>query len=151
MIIDDLDNCDRYAAMPRLHTALRALKRLHAEGFPEVAIELGKEIGRIAPAEFVSRDPAECRFENHLKYFDVHCVFDGEERVDVADLRSLTPTSGFDTENDIGFHEGEAQVAVTLRPGKFLVCFPEDAHKPGMWLDEAQPVRKVVAKIPVQP
>lgn len=150
MIIDDLSNFERYAALPRLHAALQALERLQVDGFPEGPIDLGEEVGRLAPAEFLSRDPAECRFENHLKYFDVHCVFDGEERVDVADLQSLTPISDFDVENDIGFHEGAAQVAVTLRPGKFLVCFPEDAHKPGMWIDGAQPVRKVVAKVLVQ-
>ncbi len=147
MIIDDLSNCERYAALPRLHTALQALELLQTEGFPEGPIDLGVEIGRMAPAEFLTRDPAECRFENHLKYFDVHCVFEGEERVDVADLQSLSPISDFDTENDIGFLEGDPQVAVTLRPGKFLVCFPEDAHKPGMWLDGPQPVRKVVAKV----
>ncbi|MGV8847548.1 YhcH/YjgK/YiaL family protein [Tessaracoccus sp.] len=147
MIIDDLSNSERYAAVPQLYAALEALGRLQAQGLPEGPIHLGEEIGTIAPAEFLSRDPATCRFEHHLTFFDVHCVFEGAERIDVADLQSLTPTSEFDDENDIGFLEGVAQVSVILRPGKFLVCFPEDAHKPGMWLDGAQPIRKVVAKV----
>lgn len=150
MIVDDLRNADLYRGLPTLYTVLQALAALGGSELPSEPVELEGGIGRLLPMEFVTRDPVECRFENHLTYYDVHCVFEGAERVEVAALGSLTASSDFDEANDIGFLDGNADTSVVLGPGRFLACFPDDAHKPGMWIGGPQPLRKIVAKVLVQ-
>lgn len=150
MIVDDLRNADLYKGLPALYAALQAMAALDGSDLPSEPVELDGGIGRLLPMEFTTRNPAECRFENHLTYYDIHCVFDGVERVEVAALAALTPSTEFDEGNDIGFLDGDADVSVVLGPGKFLACFPDDAHKPGMWLNGPQRVRKVVGKVLVR-
>jgi YhcH/YjgK/YiaL family protein len=52
----------------------------------------------------------------------------------------------FDDEKDIMWLTGEGD-RVTLRPGDFVLLWPEDAHMPAMAIDTPMPVLKVVIKI----
>ncbi|MEO7588207.1 MAG: YhcH/YjgK/YiaL family protein [Arachnia sp.] len=149
MIVDDLRNADLYRGIPALHAVLTSLAAMQGGELPTAPVELDGGMGRLLPMEFVTRDPTACRFENHLTYYDIHCVFEGVERVEVAALGSLTPSTEFDEGDDIGFLDGGADASVVLSPGRFLACFPDDAHKPGMWIDGPRPLRKIVAKVRV--
>lgn len=118
MIIDTLSHRHRYTGVPGLSEMLDAMAELDDSTAPGTRLELGDDIGTVNVAEFTSLGPAvQTRFEAHRRFIDVHMVQAGEELLDVAALDALTVATEFDEGSDIGFHDGERTVSVTLRPG----------------------------------
>ncbi|MDO5670094.1 MAG: YhcH/YjgK/YiaL family protein [Corynebacterium sp.] len=150
MIIDTLDQRHKYAHDPVLSAALTALAAFDATTPVGTRVDLDDEQGHITVAAFESQDPAsKTQYEAHRRYADVHVVLAGEERIDVASLTALTKATPFDEAADIGFHEGPATVSITLKPSWFVVCYPTDAHRPGVWATGPGTVLKAVGKLRV--
>lgn len=148
MIIDTLDQRHKYAHDPGLSAVLDALATLDGTAGAGTHIDLGEGVGHVDVAEFISVDPAmKTQYEAHRRFADVHVVLSGEERIDVASLPALTPVTPFDEAADVGFHEGPNAVTVTLGPGWFIVCYPTDAHRPGIHVNGPSPVLKAVGKL----
>ena len=89
-------------------------------------------------------------FEAHRRYLDIHIMLQGEERVDVNRPEELTLTQ-VQEENDFYAYQGESWHSTVLRPGEFLVVFPEDAHRIKVQVGEAKTVSKAVFKVCIQP
>ena len=96
---------------------------------------------------------AETFFESHKRYLDIHVVTKGEERMEIAEARTLTvdeeksrPAGDFYayTEKCGGYQ------TLVLRPGTFLVAFPDDAHRCKGQVDGVSHVEKVVFKILIE-
>ncbi len=83
-------------------------------------------------------------FEAHRRYLDVHLMVQGEERVDLASPEGLTL---FEQRGDFYAYRGEAEQSLVLRPGSFLVVFPEDAHRIKIQVNGPETVSKVVFKV----
>ena len=83
-------------------------------------------------------------FEYHRRYLDVFVCVGGCERVDIARPEALTLR---EQSGDYWGCAGEAEQSVLLRPGRFLVLFPGDAHRPGMAPAQPEAVSRVVFKI----
>ncbi len=83
-------------------------------------------------------------FEYHRRYLDVFVTVEGRERVDLAvpETLELREQSG-----DYWGGAGEAEQSVLLTPGRFLVLFPGDAHRPGMAVGAPEALSRVVFKI----
>ena len=96
---------------------------------------------------------AETFFESHKLYLDIHAVTKGEERMEIADPRTLTvdeeksrPAGDF-----YAYTEKSAEHQdLILRPGSFLVAFPDDAHRCRGQVDGVSHVEKVVFKILIE-
>ena len=96
---------------------------------------------------------AETFFESHKRYLDIHVVTKGEERMEIADPRTLTvdeeksrPAGDF-----YAYTEKSAEHQdLILRPGTFLVTFPDDAHRCRGQVDGVSHVEKVVFKILIE-
>ncbi|MEO6223583.1 MAG: YhcH/YjgK/YiaL family protein, partial [Vicinamibacterales bacterium] len=71
----------------------------------------------------------------------------GEEYVGVTPIGRLA-AEPYDAEKDILWLTGEGD-RVTLRPGDFVLLWPEDGHMPAMAIGDPIPVLKVVIKIAV--
>jgi YhcH/YjgK/YiaL family protein len=147
MILDTLAHRSSYRDLPELSLVLEYLAAITPENFPDRRAELLPPRVFVNPSCFVTRPEAECRFEAHRRCADVHCVVEGCERITVADIARTVPQGPFDPERDIGFYDCREGTVCVLRPGDFLVCFPQDAHRVGAAAGEAAPVRKLVAKI----
>jgi biofilm protein TabA len=96
---------------------------------------------------YTTKLPAEGRWEAHRAHIDLQMVVQGEEHIGVAPLERMT-AEPYDAERDLLWLTGEGD-RVTLRPGDFVLLWPEDAHMPGMAITEPCPVLKVVFKIRV--
>ena len=83
-------------------------------------------------------------FESHKRYLDIHVMVKGSERVDIAHPEGLTLD---ENKGDFYGYHGDAEQSVILRPGNFLVVFPEDAHRLKIAVDKPEAVSKVVFKI----
>lgn len=97
-------------------------------------------------AQYVTASASEKKFEAHRAYLDVHYLIDGTEQIHVAPIESLR-CGEYDASGDFFLAEGEPTVRVTMRPGDFLVCYPEDGHCPGIRVNEPEKIRKVIFKV----
>lgn len=97
-------------------------------------------------SEYTTKLFDECAFEAHKRYIDVQMILSGEERIDCQFVGKLA-AGDFNEADDFMLLEGEAGAACTMVPGTFVVCFPEDGHKPGIAVGEPAPVKKAVFKV----
>lgn len=93
----------------------------------------------------MTKPPAECSFEAHKEYADIHFVAYGQERIGYADVKQLKETS-FYPEKDMVSLKGEGDW-VTLRPGYFMITLPDDAHMPCVCVDVPEQLGKMIAKV----
>lgn len=153
MIIDRLENLEKYAgAVKGLAPAARFL-----EGFVKTDMTPGRyelDSDRVF-ANVQGYEPKEYNcdmlFEAHRKYIDLQAVLSGGERIDWAPLGSLKEESEeYSKGGDIAFYSGEKAIELHLRAGDFTILMPQDAHKPGIKLNDCKDVLKVVVKIAVE-
>ena len=102
---------------------------------------------------FDTAPDSETFFESHKRYLDIHAVVKGEVRMEIADPAALTvdevksnPAGDFYAYTE---KAADHQTAV-LRPGTFLVAFPDDAHRCKGQVDGVSHVEKVVFKILIE-
>lgn len=147
MIFDTLKNKDNYRHNPLLFQALEYLSTLEPGTLPSETQVLTEGVLFCNPVSFTSKPESECKYEAHQNYIDLHYIVEGAEGIATADCASLTVTEAYDGEKDILFLSGEEDGRYYLKPGQFMVCFPNDAHKVGMMADAPAPIRKIVFKI----
>ncbi|MEW6751963.1 MAG: YhcH/YjgK/YiaL family protein [Candidatus Latescibacterota bacterium] len=146
MIVDRLENAALYYGLsPRLERALRYLQVMDpatvAPGRREIA---GEQIFALVQ-EYDSKRPEQGIWEAHRRYLDVQYVIAGAERMGYAPVSSLR-TVEENPEKDFVKLEGEGSF-VLLPAGSFAILMPQDAHMPGMAVDQPQRVKKVVVKV----
>lgn len=99
--------------------------------------------------EYTTAPSEEKTYEAHRAYIDVHYMIQGEEQIEVAFI-SRMEQGEYQPEGDYLPVAGAAAARVTLREGDFLVCYPEDGHKPGVQADKPMAIKKAVFKVPVR-
>ena len=145
MILDKLSQAKAYRGIhPRLDAALDRLN----EGFlstvgPETRQLEGDKL-YVTRFTYETLPLEETFFEAHKRYLDIHLMTEGQERVDVASPGQLTL---FEQKGDFYAYRGEAEQSLVLRPGSFLVVFPEDAHRIKIQVNGPETVSKVVFKV----
>ena len=89
--------------------------------------------------------------EAHRKFIDVQYLVSGEEYIGVATEKAeLEIHQPYDADRDIVFYRhAPNETLLLMKPGHFAVFFPQDLHRPNCAVNEPQPTRKVVVKIPV--
>ena len=148
MIYAQLKDAPAYRGIhPRLDRARSLLT-------PEFLAEVGCETRRLEGEHlFVTRFDVESSddetrlFEHHRSYLDLFTLTRGEERVDIAAAEKL---SLCEQHGDYWGGSAAPEEHVILRPGSFLVLFPQDAHRPGMALDRPRGLSRVVFKIRIK-
>jgi biofilm protein TabA len=146
MVKDVLALGDRYAALgPRIALALRHARvtRFHDWAEGEYPLEGGAV--RALVQRYQSKPAADGRWEAHRRHIDLQMVVEGEERIGVAPLGTLV-AEPYDEARDLLWLSGTGD-EVTLRPGDFVLLWPEDGHMPGLQADGPVAVTKVVYKI----
>ncbi len=91
------------------------------------------------------------KLEYHRDFIDIQLLLKGEETLYYSPLDGLETVMAYSKEKDCGFcrlASPAAGTAVALRPGNFVLLFPEEGHLPGVG-DPAAEVVKVVVKIAV--
>ena len=94
-------------------------------------------------AEYDSKPFADCKFEAHKRYIDVQVVAAGIERID-SQVLAKCDAGEYDESGDFMLLEGTQAI---LEPGSFAVYFPDDAHKPGIAIDQPSRNKKCVFKV----
>ena len=89
----------------------------------------------------------EQRLEFHKNYIDVQVPLSQPETMGWTALSDLgAPDIAYNPERDCGFYTQDAKEYFNVKPGKFTIFFPEDAHAPIIGNGKQ---RKLVGKIRV--
>ena len=150
MIFDRLDLSARYSNVhPLFDACMKRVSTLIKDDAPIGRYEV-KEGAFILVQEYESRAFTEPVFEAHRDYIDIQLVSEGEERVFYADATRLTVCTPYTPDAEMSRAQDDRDVhSLVLRPGLFILLYPNDAHAPALAYDAPKPVKKLVVKIPV--
>ena len=145
MIYASLTDAPAYRGIhPRLDRVLSLLTSDFLETVGTQRQELEGEALYVTRFDVVSSADEARLFEYHRSYLDVFVTVRGCERVDLASPEALT------LREQTGDYWGGSAVpeqSVLLSPGRFLVLFPGDAHRPGMAAARPEALSRIVFKI----
>lgn len=140
MIFDTLENINRYGI--DLQFVADFLKK---ENFQAGKIEIDADDKFAIGLSYATSNGEKLLWEAHRKYLDIHCILEGEEKILINDIEEMTSTK--DYEEDYELFEGAKSQEIYMKPGSFLILFPNEVHKTGMSSKEtSQQVKKLVFK-----
>ena len=149
MITDSLENAATYLALhPRFERAFNFIQSPEFSTLPAGKYELdGKQL-YVGIDEYTTKADGKGKWESHRKYIDIQLVIEGTERVCLAPLGKMQQGE-YDPTKDFLPLSGQGEF-LTLRPGEFMILFPQDAHMPSMAVGSPMPVKKAVVKVAVE-
>lgn len=147
MLFDSIQNRENYKDHPLIYQALDYLSRLQPGELPAPGTILIPDILFCNPVTLTSKPETECIFEAHQKYMDLHYIVEGVEGIATADISALKTVKPYDEQKDISFLDGKEDGRYDLKPGQFMVCWPNDAHKVAIMQEKPGHIKKVVFKI----
>jgi YhcH/YjgK/YiaL family protein len=120
MIIDLLTNSNSYNAIhPRVARALYYLAKTDFNSMSLGKYEVeGTDIFAIVN-EYETKDAADCVWEAHQKYIDIHYILRGSELIGTTLLTNQSPTKEYDVEIDYWWFEGGESKQI-LQPSDIL-------------------------------
>ena len=94
-----------------------------------------------------TKPAADCGWEAHKVYCDIHYSVSGGERIAYAHINRMTESQAYNEEKDYSLYQGEGDW-MAVREGMFCLLLPEDVHAPGAFLDSSSTfLKKVVIKL----
>lgn len=150
MIYGNINQLDRFGGLER--GVLQALE--YARTHDLAPLEKGRhdvdgDALYFNVAEYVTGASDEKPFEAHRDYIDVHYMIRGEEQIEVEFVSNMEQGK-YEPEGDYLPVSGTAAARTVMRPGDFLVCYPEDGHKPGVQTDAPMEIKKAIFKVAVR-
>jgi YhcH/YjgK/YiaL family protein len=146
MIFDTLENVSRYTGLGyNLPAALNYLVETDLAGLPIGRTDLDGENLYVLVQEYDTKLPDAGKWEAHRKYIDVQFLMRGVERMGFANLCTMQ-LAEYIPEKDFQTLSGSGNF-VDVFAGSFVIFFPEDAHMPGLCVEQPEPIRKVVLKV----
>lgn len=147
MIIDLISNIEQYKALgERMSKAIDFIKSTDFKTLEtgKHAVD-GNEIF-VAVSEYCTKPEAEAKPEAHKKYIDIQMVIEGAELMGYLPIEGQETSTTYNPEKDVEFYALKTNL-IKIEPGMFAVFFPQDIHQPGVLLNGAEKVRKVVVKV----
>ena len=146
MIVCPFKELGRYAAViPGLEEAMKAMAAV-TDLTPRTIPLSGNN--RIMIQSYTTKPAEQGRPEAHREFLDIQYVVEGAECVGWANVDTLTLDGEFNTDSDIGFYTGHVDL-LRIGAGNCYVVFPEDAHMPGIAVEEPKACVKMVVKLKV--
>lgn len=99
-------------------------------------------------AEYTTVKREERFWEAHKAYLDIHILVKGEETIDINFIENMK-LGEYKEADDFLPMEGDMQASVTLKPGDFLICYPEDAHRTGVIATKVSDLKKGIFKVKI--
>jgi YhcH/YjgK/YiaL family protein len=152
MIFDRLDRIALYRTLtPNLRTAIDWLAGKDLKALELAKFEIsGTDVFAI-PQSYQTKAESAAKWESHRRYIDIQIMVDGSERMDVADLSTMSDATVYDEKKDAILFSGTTGTSLPLvvNEGQFAIFFPHDAHRPTVAVDAPTTIRKVVLKVAV--
>jgi YhcH/YjgK/YiaL family protein len=146
MIFDQFENAKQYRG---IHAGLDAAfeyiarHRFEDDTPGKVTVDGERIFYTIAPVQGKGKGGA--KLEAHKRYIDIQFVLSGEDLIGLKAMSECQwDKNGFDAGKDIGFCDDQPESWIVLKPGMFVILWPQDAHAP---LSNDEAMNKVVFKI----
>jgi len=132
MVVDKFENLEKYASLnPLFAEAIKFLKTtdLNAQELGKIKLQ-----GDDLVVNFSQTNPKtkeEAKLETHNRFIDIQIPLSGEEVMGYTPREDL-PEAEYNADKDISFYHGLAESYIPVKPGMFVIFFPQDAHAPGV-------------------
>lgn len=147
MIFDNIENYKRYENISNsFKKAFEFLKREDLETLSVGRYEVDGDNVFALVQEYETKDLEDKEYEAHKQYIDLQYIIKGEENMGFLSANNLVINKPYEKEIDAMFLTGE-KVLYKLREGEFFIFFNEEPHMPGVKVNEAKAVKKIVIKI----
>lgn len=145
MILGTLSDSKRYEAIhPAFAQVFDYIKKHDLLSAPLERITLDGDRLFINNVLTHGREASEMPLEAHRQYLDIHILLSGEERIGWRAIGDCgTPSKEYNQEEDYMLWDKEATSYVDLKPGQFVIVYPEDAHAPLIGTGD---IRKLIVK-----
>jgi len=146
MIIDTIENLGKYVALnPLFADVIEFLKNNDLRTMEEGKYPI-KDKNLFLSVQVAKQRTKESAFiETHIKMVDIQIPISCAETYGYSPLCDL-PEFEYDAELDMTkYGDTKPQTYVTVKPGQFVIFFPQDGHAPCI-IDE-QEIKKVIFKV----
>jgi len=146
MILDRLDQADRYASLHLdFAPAIAFLRSRPLDRLPLERIDLDGESLYAMVSKPQARKREDARLEAHRKYIDIQYLIAGAEEMGWKSRKTCQKLEAeYDPAKDVELFADAPDTYLAIRPGMFVIFFPEDAHAPLIGSGE---VHKIVIKV----
>jgi len=151
IITDDLRNWEKHAALAPMADAFRFLARPDLQKLETGRHDIhGNDMYALVQRS-ESRAAEGAEFEAHRLYLDIHYLISGQEFIGVAPEQGLSVSKPYDESKEVAFYlKPEKYEKILMRPGRFAVFYPPEAHMPNCYPNRTGPLHKVVIKVRLQ-
>ena len=148
MILSSLQHSERIEALhPLFKKAFDYIKSHDMLNTPCGRIELQGDdlfINNVNPTCVAASEQV---LEMHRRYIDIHVLLEGEETIGWKAVEDVTKEmKPYDAAADCALYAEPAQDYASLRPGQFMIVWPEDPHAPAIGSGK---VRKLIVKVKI--
>ncbi len=150
MIIDSIDKLAEYASLnPLFPKAIEYIKTLDFNNLQVGKVEIDGKNLFVSVNESNLKTTTNAKLEVHNNYIDIQIPVSKTEGFGWSPRTEVQkPVAAFDETKDIQFFEDDYSMLFNLRPGNFVIFFPQDAHAP--CVGEGT-VTKIIVKVKVTP
>ena len=96
--------------------------------------------------EYETKKASETYPEAHQKYIDIQLMVSGSEKFGYAPFSGQKVETVYNEKKDIAFFDSKVDF-FELKQGLFAIFFNNELHQPGILIDKAESVKKVVVKV----
>ena len=96
--------------------------------------------------EYETTRPENRFWEAHRNYLDVHLMLAGQEQIDLNFIENMEQKEYVEKDDFLPM-DGAPNSHVVLRPGDFLICYPEDGHRTAVAVNEPEKIKKAIFKV----
>lgn len=147
MIIDSIANASQYASLhPLFAKSFEYIQKTNFQNEAEGKSEIAKGLVSIlSKGQGKTKELSLEKFECHNKNIDIQYCIEGVETFGWRSRQDcLQPKGAFDNEKDVLFFNDNPEFYFQLKPGQFVIFFPEDVHAPMIGDGE---IKKLVVKV----
>lgn len=150
MIFGNIDNLEEYSFLDsEIQKCFAYAKENDLLAYEKGGHEIEGDDLFVNIVEYETTD-AENRFwEAHRQYLDLHFMLRGTEQIDLGFIAEMEQKE-FVPKDDFLPLEGQPNSHVILKEGDFLICYPNDAHRTAVKVEEPQTIKKAIFKIRIR-
>jgi biofilm protein TabA len=148
MIIDTLANAGKYHGVnPLFARAFEYITKTDLDALEAGNYEIVGEELKAVLMEKPGKTAVESleKFECHDRHIDIQVLIQGDEQIGWKPREDCTAPKGeYNPDKDVLFYQDAPDMFFQLKPGQFVILFPEDVHAP--MISEGL-IKKLVIKV----
>ncbi|MDF2721365.1 MAG: uncharacterized protein K0Q59_1040 [Paenibacillus sp.] len=151
MITDSLPHIGHYSSVSsRLKLAAQFLETHDCKALEPGKYEIDGDRVYALVQHYETKPREKGGWEAHRLYLDVQFMAEGSEMLGYIPIAQTEVTRPYDIAGDYALFAAAGDF-FTLREGHFALFAPHDVHMPGVQVDTAQSVKKIVIKVLIEP